>query len=77
MAIIEAEEFFPERRHIDLRGPAGNAFNILGVAADFAKQLEWPKEKKDGMMEDMMSGDYEHLLETFNFHFGSICDLIR
>lgn len=59
---------------IDLSGPEGNAFHLLGYGRSLAKQLgkDWePIETK------MMSGDYEHLLEVFNDNFGDYVDLIR
>lgn len=67
------------RRHqgkpyIDLDGPAGNAFCLLGTAMELSKKLglDW-----HGIRADMMSGDYEHLIEVFDRHFGEVVDLVR
>ena len=59
---------------IDLTGPQGNAFYLLGTAKNLAKQLDL-----NGLviMEDMQSGDYENLLEVFDNHFGNIVTLYR
>ena len=59
---------------IDLTGPEGNAFVLMGYASDFAKQLG-----KDGdeIIAEMMEGDYEHLLEVFDREFGSFVVLER
>ena len=59
---------------IDLTGPQGNAFYLLGTAKNLAKQLDL-----NGLviMEDMQSGDYENLLEVFDKHFGNIVTLYR
>ena len=59
---------------IDLTGPDGNAFVLLGYAKRFAKQLELNSEE---IISNMTSGDYEHLLEVFDKHFGSFVILER
>jgi len=50
---------------VDLTGPDGNAFALMGLASRLAKQLgiESPTD-------EMMSGDYENLLEVFDKNFG-------
>jgi hypothetical protein len=52
---------------IDLTGPDGNAFALMGYAMRFAKQLG-----KDGkaITNEMMSGDYDNLIEVFEREFG-------
>jgi hypothetical protein len=59
---------------INLDGPDGNAFVLLGYAKRFAEQLglDW-----NGISADMRSGDYEHLIEVFDRHFGDVVDLVR
>ena len=59
---------------IDLTGPQGNALYLLGTAKNLAKQLELDGKQ---IMEEMMSGDYENLLEVFDKNFGSIVTLYR
>jgi hypothetical protein len=59
---------------IDLTGPQGNAFFLLGTASNLAKQLGFNAEE---IKTDMMSGDYDHLVEVFDRHFGSIVTLYR
>jgi hypothetical protein len=59
---------------IDLTGPQGNAFFLLGTASNLAKQLELDGSK---IMEEMKSGDYENLLQVFDRHFGSFVTLYR
>lgn len=60
------------RRHnvpitVDLDGPDGNAFALLGYAMHWCKELgiNWKEFHKDAT-----SGDYEHLLEVMDKHFG-------
>lgn len=59
---------------IDLTGPEGNAFVLMGMARNFAKQLG--KDVK-AITEEMMAGDYEHLLFVFDREFGDYVILER
>ena len=59
---------------IDLTGPDGNAFVLLGYAKQFAKQLELDGDK---IVDEMTQSDYEHLVETFDKYFGEFIILER
>ena len=59
---------------IDLTGPDGNAFVLIGKAANLAKQL---KLDSNAIQTEMMNGDYEHLVNTFDKHFGHLVTLYR
>lgn len=59
---------------IDLTGPEGNAFVILGYANRFAKQLGLDANK---IHEEMTSGDYENLINVFDSYFGDFVILER
>ena len=59
---------------IDLTGPQGNAFVLLGMASNLAKQLDLDA---DAIRSEMMSGDYENLIQVFDEYFGSIVTLYR
>ena len=59
---------------IDLTGPDGNAFALMGYAKRFAKQLGLDSEE---IISNMMSGDYENLLEVFEENFGEFVILER
>jgi len=61
---------------IDLTGPDGNAFALMGYAKRFAKQLGW-KDNGSALINEMMEGDYEHLLEVFDNAFGEFVILER
>lgn len=52
---------------VDLDGPDGNAFVLLGMAQGWAKQLELNYAE---IRKDATSGDYEHLLKVLDKHFG-------
>lgn len=59
---------------IDLTGPEGNAFYLIGAAGNLAKQLGLSGAE---IKAEMMSGDYEHLVNTFDKHFGHFVTLYR
>ena len=53
---------------IDLTGPDGNAFVLMGYAKNFARQLDLDA---DVIIKEMKTGDYEHLIKVFDNYFGS------
>ena len=59
---------------IDLTGPEGNAFVLMGYARRYAKQLGKDPEP---IIKEMMAGDYEHLLFVFDREFGDYIILER
>ena len=61
---------------IDLSGPEGNAFVLLGYAARLGKQI-YGYEKTEAILEEMKLSSYELLLLTFDKYFGSIVTLYR
>jgi hypothetical protein len=62
---------------IDLTGPQGNAYVLLGMAQDFGRQLGWDPKKRGEINAEMMSGDYENLLQVFDREFGTFVILER
>lgn len=62
---------------IDLSGPGGNAFVLLATANRLGRQLKFTREQQQEIHAEMTSGDYEHLIETFEKHFGAHVDLYR
>lgn len=59
---------------IDLNGPQGNAFALIGMASGWAKQLGLDAKE---IQTDMMSGDYEHLLSVIEKYFGDYVVMYR
>ena len=59
---------------IDLTGPDGNAFVLFLRAMSFARQLGLDE---NSIKEEMMSGDYENLLQVFDKNFGHFVILER
>ena len=74
MAILNREDYDAPKPVIDLTGPDGNAFMILGKASRLASELDLDAK---AITKEMTSGDYEHLCNTFEKHFGHVVDLIR
>jgi len=62
---------------IDLIGPQGNAFALMGYAKNLARQLEYSEDKVAEMIKDMKSSNYEHLIQIFDDNFGDYVDLCR
>lgn len=54
---------------IDLTGPQGNAFYLMGVVKDTFRRSGAP-ELGHAIVQEMMKGDYEHLLKTFDLYLG-------
>lgn len=81
---------YQEKLVIDIDGPDGNAYALMGYADSIYKML-----KKEGILEfrdiflkedeelitideiiaEMKSSDYENLLQVFNKYFGEYADL--
>ena len=59
---------------IDLTGPQGNAFYLMGFASKNARKFGL-----DGsaILAEMKSGDYEHLVATVDKYFGEYVILER
>ena len=61
---------------INLAGPDGNAFSLLAKANKLGLQLGYEPKKTQDVITDMQSSDYDHLVETFKSHFGSLVNVI-
>jgi len=63
-----------DKIEVDLTGPQGNAYALMGLAEDLCKQFNRIAGKKvydsDEILKDMKSSDYEHLIEVLEKHFG-------
>ena len=59
---------------IDLTGPEGNAYCLMGYANKFARQLDLDANQ---IIEEMKSGNYENLVTTFDKYFGDYVILER
>lgn len=59
---------------IDLTGPQGNVFYLLGIAQKLCKGLElsYPEVRQK-----MCSSDYENAISVFDVYFGDFVILYR
>jgi hypothetical protein len=77
MAILNKKDEAQTKRKIDLTGPDGNAFVLLGIANDLGKQLGLDPKERGAIHAEMISGDYENLIKVFDLNFGDYIDLLR
>lgn len=63
----------PDKVQLNLSGPEGNAFAILAYASQYGKKL-YP-DTYQSILDDMKSQDYDHLIATFDRHFGDYFDI--
>ena len=63
-------------RVIDLQGPKGNAFYLMGLAGDFLRQMK-RRDEFEAMRTEMMSGDYDNLIRIFEENFGDYVELVN
>jgi len=59
---------------IDLTGPQGNAFVLLGIAKDLCHKLDldW-----NYVYSEMTSSDYENLVQVMDHYFGDFIIMYR
>ena len=62
------------KRRIDLRGPEGNAFALMGITKDILEHLG--KDPKP-ILDKMMEGDYEKLLQVMEKEVGDFVIMHR
>ena len=60
---------------IDLTGPNGNSIALINYAKTLARSYLGTDGKK--ITKEMRSGDYEHLIKTFDKYFGEFVILER
>ena len=63
--MIKSKESLKRGIEIDLTGPDGNAYVIMGYAKRFGKQVGMSNSYINEMLEKMMSSDYEKLNQSF------------
>ena len=75
MAILKKDTY--KKQVIDLTGPDGNAYYLMGTACNLMKQLKFTPEEAEGVIDKMKSSDYENLIKVFDKYFGKLIDLER
>lgn len=72
MAILEKK--YTDKIEVDLTGPQGNAFYLLGLAKNLCKQLDIDTQV---VLDEMRESDYENLVQVFDGYFGKFVTLYR
>lgn len=72
--IVSKEKKNPSKLEIDLTGPDGNVFHLIAIGANMCGQLGMDKNK---FTKEMMSGDYENAINTFEKYFGEFVILYK
>ena len=76
--MIKSKAEMPDRGiEIDLTGPDGNAYVILGIAERLGRQLGYGKRRRERIRMEMTLADYECLLQTFDREFGTFITMWR
>ena len=57
-----------EKVKMKLVGLDGNAFSLMGAFSRNARKQGWSKEEINVVIQECMSGDYDHLLVTLMEH---------
>ena len=74
MAIKSKYKRKKKKIEIDLTGPDGNAFVLLGYAKRLSRELDLDYKQ---ILDEMMEGNYENLINVFDKYFGEFVDLYR
>lgn len=72
--MIKKKEPRRGKMEIDLTGPDGNAFYLLGIAKKFASTVG---VDQNVVIKEMTASDYENLIIVFDNYFGDYIDLLR
>ena len=76
--MIKLKSEMPARGiEIDLTGPDGNAYFLMGTAKRLGRELEMSPKQIDDIIKRMTSDDYENLVKVFDDTFGSFVTLLR
>ncbi len=76
--MIKSREEMPVRGiEIDLLGPEGNAFALMGYADRIGRKLGWSTAHRKAIIKTMRMSDYEGLLITFEEFFGDYVTMYR
>jgi hypothetical protein len=80
MSIVSIKKKPKGKIEIDLTGPDGNAFVLIGKAIQYAKRLNREANANiniEEMKKVMMQSDYDNLINTFDEYFGEYITLYK
>lgn len=61
---------------INLAGPQGNSISLLADANKLGIQIGMERAKIQTIQDDMISGDYDNLVDIFKENFGHVAEII-
>ena len=59
-----------QKLELDLTGPDGNAFALMGYVETIGRRLGYSRQRITAIRKVMMMGDYEGLVKVFDREFG-------
>ena len=77
MAIKSVTELNKGKIQIDLTGPQGNAYYLIGFAQKNLKDVGKTRDEITTLIEEMKSSDYDNLITIFDRKLGNYVDLFR
>ncbi len=77
MAIRCKTEMPTKKLEIDLTGPEGNAFVLMGYAQRWGRQLGYSDHRIKCIIDEMKLTNYEGLVYTFDREFGHFVTIWR
>lgn len=61
---------------VNIDGPRGNGFSIMGLVKYYGDQLDWSKARQAEILSEMRRpGNYQGLIDGFNKAFEGIVEL--
>lgn len=74
MAILKLET--PSQLVVDLRGPEGNAYVLIGLAERLGKTLGFSPDEREDIQNRLKSKDYNHLVHVMEHYFGHCVNFV-
>jgi hypothetical protein len=62
---------------VDLSGPQGNAYALMGVARSIGRELNRPYNEIKDVETRMMSGDYDNLVKVMYLEYGDFIQFVK
>ncbi len=72
--MIKSKQNLNRGIEIDLTGPEGNAYFLMGTAKKLCREFGINSKP---LLDEMMSSDYENLIKVFDKNFGTFVTLYR
>lgn len=74
--MILSKKEMPQRGiEIDLTGPQGNAYYLMGLVGFYGRQCGYSEKRIKAIQKVMQMGDYDGLVKMFDKEFGHFVTL--